>query len=316
MAKAISSLFDKLVGLSIIGLTLVMIITPNVFILKKLATLAVPYMFVLLLVGLIYLVISKKRLMFLSFAACAVMNLYFKFASDITIRPPEITEEPRVTLFLVDMNTFPESWKENEFTLKNVDADLIAIPNYTPDWDFYFQKSLAEKYPFVQRNVRIDDFGMAIFSKFDLDAANIESIQRKPHLRTGVIDQSLRSIKLCMLHTDPPLYKNSFLKLRSQLDSLSKCIGQSNMPLLTFGNFHLDQFSEEIQDFRAKAKLKDSRTSTIPALIPPTHHIFFNDQLECIRFENIYNQKAEKIGIMGEYQYIKGYGLAKRTETL
>ncbi|MDH3649998.1 MAG: endonuclease/exonuclease/phosphatase family protein [Saprospiraceae bacterium] len=298
-------IISNLLMVGMIALLAVCVFTPNIVILKKISSHAVQLMVLYLGAGLFFHIFDRKRLLFTAFACSAALCIYFKLSSDITIAPPVKTEQPTFLLSHTSTGNLLADPGTSLHSLINQKADIVSILEITPNWEDILEQTLAEHYPYHATITRIDDFGCALFSKFPLVRVDTVYYDDLPNLFATIALDDDHAINVFSSNTNPPLFRRSFEQLRAQLDVIANCVLETTGPTITAGNYHLDQFSDEIQDFRVKANLKDSRKSMSPSLYPPTSHIFYNNDLECLTFSNWYNDVAERVGIIGEFQFKK-----------
>jgi len=300
----IGRFLDRITSFAIMGVTAVCIYPANILFLRKISSYSVHYMVFLLIIGLFFLLIRQKKLLFISFACCAVLCLYFKLKVGITIEQPFKTEEPTLRLAHLSTTALSGNWESNLQVLKNGKWDVLSIVELTPDWAILFQEELSETFPYSISLERIDNYGLGIYSKFPIHEIDTLFYENIPNLLATIQVAEDYNCLISCSNTDPPLYRKSFLQLKEQLNTLAQNFNQKDIPIITTGNFNLDQFSDELQDFRALAGLSDSRMTMSPSLNPPTHHIF-SKKMTCLSFSNIYNN-TYRIGIQGEFQFNNG----------
>ncbi|NND31006.1 MAG: endonuclease/exonuclease/phosphatase family protein [Saprospiraceae bacterium] len=271
-------------------------------ILKRISSHASQIMLLLLGSGLFFLLFDQKRLLFTAFGCVAALCLHFKQVANIDLVAPIKTTEPSITIAQVSTVELAEHWETSVTSLIQSDADVISILEITPDWEMLLEQQLKDAYPYSAILTRIDILGVGIFSKIPMARVDTLTIAEVPHLRASLEVGEYADIALYSFNTNPPLFRTSLLQLRNQLSGLSAEIDAQGKACITAGNFNLDQFADEIQDFRAKARLFDSRKTMSPSLNTPTSHIFYNSDFECLTFTNLYDNASYRIGIIGEYQ--------------
>ncbi len=287
---------------SMVVLTLICMEPPNILLLKRIAARSTQIMLLFLASGIFFLIMDERRLLYTAFACAAALCLYFKWAANISLGAPVKTSEP--SFLMAHCNT--SDLADYEVALASLldrDPDVISFLEITPGWDQLLQAYLSERYPHQVINTRIDFLGGGLFSKFPIEAADTLFYEEVPNLSVDIRIGEQHKVRVITSNTNPPLFRRSFVQLRDQLDVLAGTALRSNHPVITMGNYNLDQFADELQDFRAKAKLDDSRKSMSPSLNPPTNHIFYSDMLECLEFANLYDKGSKRIGIYGEYQF-------------
>lgn len=279
--------------------------TPDVMILKRISAHAIQIMILLLGAGLFFFLMNQKRLLFTAFGCVAALCLHFKQVANINLVQPVKTSEPTLMIAQTSTTDLAEHWQTSVESLIQSKADILSILELTPDWEELLTNKLAHDYPYKALNTRIDIFGSAIFSKYPVARIDTLQLREVPHLKTTIQLPGELQTQIYSFNTNPPLFRTSLLDLRIQLKELSNDIELSNMPCIATGNFNLDQFADEIQDFRASSKLSDSRRTMSSSLYTPTNHIFYSNSFACLRFSNLYDTASLRIGIIGEYQFVK-----------
>ncbi|MCB0685401.1 MAG: endonuclease/exonuclease/phosphatase family protein [Saprospiraceae bacterium] len=308
MLKALfqNRIISTLVIVGMLSITALSIMkTPDIMILKRITAHAIQFMLLLLGAGLFFLAIDQKRLLFAAFGCVAALCLHFKRVANISLILPIKTSEPTLMVAQTSTSDLAEHWQNSIQSLIRSKADIISILELTPDWEALLTKRLAKDYPYHALNTRIDILGSAIFSKFPVVHTDTLNFMDVPHLKSVVEIPGGLQTRIYSFNTNPPLLRNSLLQLRNELGELSDDIQKEPIPAIATGNYNLDQFADEIQDFRASADLLDSRKTMSPSLFTPTNHIFYSRSFECLHFANLYDTASVRIGIIGEYQFLK-----------
>jgi len=262
-------------------------------------------MILLLGSGFVFLILNQRRLLFTAFGCVAALCLHFKHVANISLVLPVKTSEPVMTLAHMSTADLGEHWTSTAESLRKADADIVSIIEITPAWEDVLTGALRSTYPYQALLTRIDILGTAIFSKYPILQVDTLTFEDVPHLRARIQITDKNQADIYSFNTDPPLFRNSLLHLRNQLKGLSNNIEKTEIPVLAAGNYNLDQFADEIQDFRASSHLLDSRKTMSPSLVTPTNHIFYSPSMECLTFENLYDSSSMRIGILGEYQFMR-----------
>lgn len=299
----------SLSALIILG-ALVCIFPPEFFIFKMSAQFAVQIMLSYLAIGLLFLIVGHRKLMFTSFACCAGLCLFLKYVTNSElVRAQPTTEE---TFNVAHFNV--SATDDYEFMIAEIlasKADLISFQEVTPDWNIVLQESLSEFYPHSKTVVRFDPFGLAVYSKLPFNSVDTFMTEDVPNiLGTIGLDKSGNEICFITSHALPPFYTSDYKKLRNHLHKIATFSNQSACPVITIGDYNAVPWSYEIQDFRAVSKLNDSRRGFFPnskgsfsIFQLPSDHIFYSSQLECIHFEDLEHSVAGHLGVKGAYQF-------------
>ncbi|MBX2816834.1 MAG: endonuclease/exonuclease/phosphatase family protein [Saprospiraceae bacterium] len=302
--------------LAMLAVLIICLYRPSQFIfLRTLAGYSLHLLFLYLAAGLGFMFFGQKRLLFTAFACCACLCLVLKVKADASIQAISTTSQPMLHVLQTSVSSIAGAWSDAYESIVESDPDVIAILEVSPSWKKALDSYLLEDYPHVAVNLRIDDFGTAIYSKTPIHHVDTLGSNSIPslHVTTELVPET--AVHLILSNTFPPLFQQSYQDLRQQLTDIGQVAGQlSDRALLTLGNYNLDQFSDELQDFRALGGLEDSRKTMTPSLSPPTNHIFFNEMLDFQHFSNLYDASSRRIGIQGIYQYRDEENMATRVQ--
>lgn len=296
-------LSNTLVAGMILLAAVCMLRTPDFILLRKISSHSTQIMVLFLGAGLFFHLFSAKRLLFTAFGCAAALCLYFKYASNINLIIPTKTSEPSFKVALTSTAEFSNELDTVFNSILASDPDIICFVEMTPNWAGLLDRFFRNRYPHIAHNVRVDILGTSIYSKYPMERIDTIYAEDVPNLKSSFKINEQYQLHLYASNTNPPLFRKSFEQLRNQLSTVAKSISSDDSEsTITAGYYHLDQFADELQDFRALADLNDSRKTLSPSLYPPINHIFYSDNLECLQFSNLYSQ-GRRIGIIGEYQY-------------
>ncbi len=297
-----------LISLILLG-AFICVFTPNYFLFKMGARFAAQIMLGYLLLGFVFMVFRQHKLMFTSFACCAGLCLFLKYASDGQLSLPLKTDEQTLDVAHFNVSASTIDFQHTLDEILAVGADVISLQEVTPDWDAELKAALQEKYPYSKTIVRLDPFGLAIYSQFPLISSDTFMFEDIPNI-VGRVQLKDKEICIITSHALPVFYTNDYEKQRNHLMAIAKYTNATNCPVITIGDYNAVPWSYEIQDFKAAAKLNDSRRGFMPAsngsfslFQIPSDHIFYSNQLECIKFQEINSPSSGHFGIKGSYQF-------------
>ena len=306
-------IFSALVLLS----TYLVINPPDILFFKSVNAKAVYFMFALLGTVIGSLILDMKRVMFTSIAACGLMAVFLKVNSNSQLQavnktPKEITSDfLKVAHFNAqDLGT------EADGTLKiieDIDADVIFVQELTPQWDKVIQEKFSKKYPKHKCFVRIDLYGMGIFSKHDFVQLDTFMYDNIPNLIGSLRKKNDEKVyHFVSSHITPPLNRIGLERMNQHLKVISDKVNGINEPVLAIGNFNTVAWSNELQSFKKETHMVESRRGGLgpfptasSMLQTPMKFIFHTEELNCVSFGNINNQDAQEVGIFGIYQLSK-----------
>ena len=305
---------NKILQFLIIGgiavVTLVLIFTPNVMWLRNVADYTVQFMLMFLGLGLLFLVLNQRDLMFASLIACGLLCLFLKWRGNEELKLPEETTAPKISILHFNTSILDTNYISTLNKVIEKDPDVISIQELTPEWISVLDDFLKEKYPDDTKLFRIDPYGMAIYSKFPINRIDTFQHNSIPNLNIELNLEDEQDLNLISSFSLPPLNPSSFDALKEHLTIIADQVNQLTLPCITLGSLNVVPWSNEIQYFRYLADMSDSRRNISSASAGgslglfkiPYDHIFYSDRLECIGFENIDSDDGNHLGIFGTYQ--------------
>ena len=298
----------SLTSLIILG-AIFCIFTPNYFLFKMGSRFAILIMLGYLVMGILFLMAKQQRLMFTSMACCAGLCLFLKHASNSDLQLPLATDE--LSIKVAHFNVSASDTDDQQSTLHamlETDADLISIQEVTPPWRYALKETLTEQYPYSATIVRMDLFGLAVFSKFPFHHLDTFYYADIPNF-SGVIETRNQDhrFKFICAHTNPPLYSRAYEEMKGHLEMIAEQSTRDSMAVIMISNFNAPPWWAEIQDLRETARLNDSRRSSAYGFSEifqsPSDYILYTDDFNCLGFENIISPQSSHLGIQGRYQF-------------
>jgi len=297
-----------IVSAMIIVGALLCVFTPNYYLFKMGSTFAIQIMLGYLVGGLIFLYFKQPMLTFTSFACCAGLCLFLKYSTNDEMKVPVVTSEEIINIAHFNLSSSNTDQADVIANIKNSEADLISLQELTPDWLPVLEEELGDTYKYSSAIVRMDPFGIAIFSKKPITHLDTFYYEGIPNIAgTITCDYSNDAFHFIASHTTPPLYQTAHEHMQNHLEVIANYINNINLPVITIGDFYAPPWCREIQDLKNAAGLHDSRRTAkleVGQLFEnPVDYILHSKQLSCIEFKSINNQSSEHIGIQGAYQF-------------
>lgn len=291
--------------------TLVCIFPPNFLFFKWITNFAFHLMLFHFFSGILFLTIRQPKLTFVAFGASAILCLFLKQASNTDFSPPTPTNAPSIKIAHFNLSNSSESPTETINIIKNTQADLISLQEITPFWDSLLRQQLQPYYPFHYITHDVNIFGLAIYAKQEFQSIDTFSYHNIPNIIGSLtIDDSPTDIHFISTLTRPPASYKDYTLLKKHLHKVSEQCNNINEPLLAFGDYNVVPWSNEIQEFRHKAHLLDSRRGFMPTypngalhfFWAPLDHIFFSSHFKCLNFGTISGETSQHLGIQGVFQ--------------
>jgi len=290
--------------LLIVGTGIVML-SSQVPLIRRISEYSVHIMLGILGFSLFSLLFGRTKIMFAGFACTAALCIFLKDASNNTLKLPKENTEAKLNVAHINLSNLTFEISDLKDMLNEEKVDLVSFQELTPDWNIVLNELLKSEFPFSKSEVRIDPYGMALFSKIPFK--NIESFKckDKPNLKITVEKEGEKFQVICSYLT-PALDQKSIETASTQLTKIAEEIKKSEYPLIALGEFNMVYWTNEIREFRSDTKLTNSRRGLSDGnLRVPYDHIFFSEGLECTEFNEMKDDDQNYIGIVGTYQIRK-----------
>lgn len=315
LIKKIASLSDFLekkgvqyfiIGLIVCGVLLV-VFNPSIGPLQQGANFAVHITLAYLIAGMFFLIINNKNLMLASLGACVILCLFLKGSSNSSFLFPQINRGVSIKIAHIDLSAATGSHDEFMKSILRYDADVVSFQEVDLGWSDVLKYYLEEAYPFVNKNITLDHFGMAVYSKVPFVHFKTLSIEDHPTLLTTVSigsAENSKSVSVLSSYTLPNFDSNFRTANKRYFAGLAQHILKSTTPVINLGKYNLTYWSNELITFKNQANLEHSRRDAVAAgLDPPMDHIYYTEQLECTEFREILDSQRNHLGIIGNYQF-------------
>lgn len=288
--------------------TLAVLLAPQVPLIRKVSEYSVHIMLGMLVFSIFSMIVGKTKVMFVGLACTAALCIFLKNASHHTLKLPEANTEPKINIAHINLGNVTYGFNAIIEILNDENIDIVSFQEYTPYWKNILYDELDDKFPYSALEVRIDPYGLAIYSKMPFAAADTFLCQGIPNMSV-VVNKDSKYFQVISTYLTPALDNKSLSVAAQQLNVLANKINETNIPLIALGEYNMVYWTNEIRGFRAKTNLENSRRGLVEGnLRVPYDHIFFSDELECTQFKELKDQTQNYIGIMGTYQLKKEDG--------
>lgn len=283
----------------------IVLMAPQVPLIRTVLEYSVHIMLGMLLFSLLALVFNKTKVMFAGLACTAALCIFLKDASHNTLKLTEANTEPKLNVAHINLGNITFEFGPISQILNDEEIDIVSFQEFTPDWNAFLGNVLKEKYPYSSLEVRIDPYGLAVFSQVPFISKDTFLCDDIPSMSV-IVEKDNKKFQIVSSYLTPALDNKSLKVAAQQLNTIASKINDSNIPLIALGEYNMVYWTNEIRGFRAKTNLQNSRRDLVDGnLRVPYDHIFFSNALECTQFKEIKDQAQNYIGIMGTYQIKK-----------
>jgi len=290
----------NILGMLILGVTIAFILPTEFSFLGNLANYTVHLMFGMLAMGLLFLALDEKRLLFTCFVACGILCLHLKNSSNNVLKLPTKTVAEVLNVGQLNIASTHDHIFETIESIKQSNLDILSLQEINPDVAQLLKKELNEIYPHKVIVHRMEDFlGLGIFSKLPFLKIDTFYNGDRPNLCVD-IKCADRDIAIVSSYVYPELSSADSPEVQDHFKEIKSYVQSKSCPIITVGDYNQLQFSNYLKDFKRSALLNDSRRFQF--FDNPTDHIFFSSQFDCVEFQTISNRYTNHLGIKGSYQ--------------
>lgn len=271
---------------------------------KQIQDYTVYIMFGFLFLGLIAYIYNKERYILQFFACAGILGIFLKSASNSDLKAPERNTSVKISAAHINVSSVDGSYAGLIGKLKNSDLDVVSFQEVLPNWSTLLKNNLKESFPYSAENVRIDLYGMAVYSKFPI--VNLDTLIHNeiPILVVELMVEGTKQARIINAYM-PPSFNSQMDQLQeAQLNFLRSYLGAEPESDLIMGDFNMVYWSRRIREFRNATNLENSRRDVSQSLLAvPYDHIFHTKDLQCLNFRDLIDSTGNRLGIYGQYQF-------------
>ena len=305
-----SKAFQLLVSVALLAITGLIIFNAQLGVLKWLTNYSVQIMLGMLALGFIFFVFARERLMFTSLICCSLLCLFLQRSANANLVLPAYSSGAVFKIAHANLANVTGDLEEALNVIRDTKADLISIQEVNFPLQGQVNSHFVRSYPYQTGPMKKNDFwSINVWSQTPIINLDTFYVGDMPNLHGSIlIENDAPPIHFISTYVLPPfsdqLGSNDF---NAHLEQIGNRRRSMDAPYVVFGDFNVAGWYDEIQDFRERIELMDSRRGYMPAVNSifsyPVDHIFFSEQLECIGFEVLETPSSGQIGIVGTYQY-------------
>ena len=279
----------------------IVLLAPQVPLIRKVSEYSVHIMLGMLVFSLLSMVFGKTKVMFSGLACTAALCIFLKSASHDTLKLSEVNTNPKLNVAHINLSNITYDFDTIKNMLVNEEIDIVSFQELTPDWKFLGHE-LEDSFPYSISEVRIDPYGLAVFSSLPLIESDTFLCNGIPNMSV-VVEKSDMKFQVISSYLTPALDNKSLAEAAQQLGVIGEKVANSDNPVIALGEYNMVYWTNEIMNFRSETKLQNSRRDLVVGNFRvPYDHIFFSDALECTQFKEMKDLSQNYIGILGTYQ--------------
>lgn len=276
------------------------------------------FMFSTLVLGLLFFMFNYKKLMIVSFGACAALCLFLNDRTQAPLKNADQTSDYLVTIAQFSLAGIDQSVLDVELAaMLDTKADVISIQEISPAQLKHVNEIfICCGYPYYEcifDSVRTNS--LAVYSKYSFEFIRQIPLPKAPSIAGKVKLPYLNDQQYEFYFFNSALYPTDsqvgFDQSKENLQLFAQELNRLKAPIFVFGDYEMVTWSKDLQAFRQASNLNDSRRGIEPTsphgyfsiFDQPFDHIFYSNHFECINFETISSVSTPHLGIVGTYQF-------------
>lgn len=218
---------------------------------------------------------------------CAIFNWTFILPYYAGSRPSSPTSVIRLRVMHANVLVINKNYAALTAAIEQKRPDIVVLQEYTQAWHEQLQ-SLNSKYPYSKTAPRQGGSGMALFSRYPLEGAEVLNLDASDHLSilARVIVEGL-ALSVLSLHPPTPMRPDKFANRNEQFTRAAAIMRGTQGSKLLIGDLNTTMWSPYFVDLVRGAGLFDTRQGfglkpswpvPLPALLQiPIDHCLVGD---------------------------------------
>jgi len=197
-------------------------------------------------------------------------------------------------------------------SIQEKDPDFISFQEVSEPWAEALTEGLKENYPHFKIIKHHEaSQGIAVFSKYPLSDLEYHEWSGTANI-SGKVNIGESKINFLSLHTRSPMNKRKWKIRNSHIEAAGNFVAERKGEFLVLGDFNTVPWDSQLNRFRKKTQLKDSRkklTPTYPAWGPkyvaqiPIDYIFHSKGISCQSLDSV-QLTSDHEAVIGDFQIL------------
>lgn len=226
--------------------------------------------------------------------ATTVLNAWFVVPWYLPAGGPPATADQAIAIMSANVLASNDDSARLLQAVADAEPDILFLQEVTAEWASALAP-LSPSYPYRVVEPRADNFGVALLSKFPLEAAAIiDSVPRGfPDVVATAIVGGTR-LNIVALHTMPPIGAANYGARNLHLASIAELAARTPAPLVVVGDLNITMWANHYRRFEADSGLINARRGfgilpTWPTFLPPAmipiDHCFVSPDIGVLAFD-------------------------------
>ena len=230
----------------------------------------------------VYLSFQNRKFLICSFVS--LILICFNFA-EVTVylgKSDIVQSDGSIKIALFNVLTKNNKYNQLKLIINEQKPDIIILQEVDDVW-LENIKELKNDYPYFLEYSRLDNFGIALYSKFPLRNSKIETwTDYEVPVITAEIKSNGNILKIYGVHTLPPTGNEYFRVRNEMLSKINELFSNNKYPLIIAGDLNTSAYSISYKKYIKSSNLKDAQilAKTLKGTWNAKHFPFMRISLE------------------------------------
>ncbi len=298
------NLKDKVISFILVVIAVVIIFQPKFRLAEVIMNNALIVILTYVSLGMLFALFDKRKLVYISLLSALLITLYIKnISNDNLLYKKNDGLLPNLEVCHFNVIDFEGDNPEIIKSIIELNPEILSFEALSPILNKYLIENLKSRYAyntFINRGGDVDS--KLILSKIPITDVDTFYLQGHPQLKVEVTDKEM-NIDFIFSNITPIVYSGSNSISEAQIEELAEYIStkNNNTPTIVVGEFNQVYWSNSIRYLLAKTNLNNARRYVYLTKRKPYEHIFYSKELVCLKIEELFDNKSNNIGIVGNF---------------
>ncbi len=230
----------------------------------------------------VYLSFQNRKFLICSFVSLILICFNFAAVTVYLGKSGVVKFDNAIKLALFNVLTKNNKYNQLKLMINEQNPDIIILQEVDDVW-LENIRELKKDYPYFLEYPRLDNFGIALYSKFPIINSKIETwTDYEVPVITAEIKSNGNILKIYGVHTLPPTGNEYFRVRNEMLSKINEIFSDSKHPLIIAGDLNTSVYSISYKKYIKSSNLKDAQilAKTLKGTWNAKHFPFMRISLE------------------------------------
>ena len=175
-------------------------------------------------------------------------------------RPPALPGAIRLRLMHANVLGSNRDYAALTAAVEEARPDVLVLQEFTGQWEEQLRHPLGSQYPYSEVAPRPGGSGMALFSRYPLEGAEVLNLDATSHLAIFArVNVDGVSVSVLALHPPTPMRPDKFTNRNAQFARAASIMREAQGPKLIIGDLNTTMWSPYFTDLVRESGLRDAR---------------------------------------------------------